>query len=162
MPRHSVHDATLDDLMLIGSWLCAADREELAATRDPDDYEGLALDAWRSLYHKVALEDARPVFAFGANPIGDTDMAQVWGYKTEAGWASARTVTKYIQRTMIPELRAIGIQRATCLVHPKNVRSQRWLAFLGFRLEATLQGFGSRKQDMLLFQRDDADAASRH
>ena len=59
MPRRNVHDATLDDLMLVGSWLCAADRQELAATRDPDDYEGLALDAWQSGVH-WSLVAARP------------------------------------------------------------------------------------------------------
>jgi hypothetical protein len=159
MPKRNVHDATLNDLMMVGSWLCASDRQELAATRDPDDYEGLALDAWKSPIRKVAVEEAIPVFAFGANPIG-SDMAQVWGYKTERGWASALTVTKYIRRIMIPELRAMGIRRATCLVHPDNVKSQQWLALLGFRPKATLWGFGSRRQDMFLFQRDEPDAAN--
>jgi hypothetical protein len=158
MPRHNVHDATLDDLMLIGSWLCAADREEMALTRDPDDYESLAFDAWDSPFRHVALDEARPVFAFGAKPFR-SDTALVWGFKTEQGWDAARTVTKYINRTMIPELRAIGIRRATCFVHPANVRSQKWLAFLDFRPKATLRGFGPRKQDIILFQRDEPDAS---
>jgi hypothetical protein len=158
MPRRNIHDATLDDLMLIGSWLCAADRQELSATRDPDDYESLALDAWKSPFKKVALDNAVPVFAFGANPV-DADLALVWGFKTEQGWPAARTVTKYINGIMIPELRAMGIRRAACLVHPDNTRSQRWLALLGFRLKATLWGFGTRKEDMFLFQRDEPDAS---
>ena len=159
MPNHSIHDATLEDLMLVGSWLCDEDRIELAATRDPDDYESLALDAWSSPFKMVALAETRPVFAFGARPsYTGSDTALVWGFKTESGWAAARTVTKYINRVMIPELRAFGIRRAMCLVHPGNVRSQRWLAFLSFRPKATLRGFGPRNQDMLLFQRDEPDA----
>ena len=158
MPRHSVHDATLDDLMLVASWLCAADREELAVTRDPDDYEGLALDAWKSPYCKVALDEALPVFAFGALPVS-RDTAVVWGFKTEPGWAAARAVTKFINRFMVPELRASGIRRAKCLVHPANARSQRWLTHLGYRPEATLQGIGPCRQEMILFQRDEPDAS---
>lgn len=157
MPRRNVHDATLDDLMLVGSWLCASDRQELAATRDPDDYEALALDAWRSPIRKVATDNARPVFAFGANPTGG-GTATVWGFKTEAGWGSVLTVTKYIHRVMVPELRNMGIRRATCVVHPDNVRSQQWLALLGFKPQAILWGIGTRRQDMFLLQRDDADA----
>jgi len=149
-----IHNARIDDLMMIGSWLCESDRQELSATRDPDDYEGLAWDAWGSQVCKVAVEETQPVFAFGAKPMGDT--ALVWGFKTERGWSAIRSVTKYIQKTMIPELRSIGIRRAVCLVHPANARSQRWLTHLGFAPRATLQGLGS--QEMFLFQRDELDA----
>lgn len=156
--RH-VHDATIDDLMMIGSWLCSADRQELAATRSVEDYEQLALDAYASTVRKVVLDEAVPTFAFGANPL-EGDMAIVWGFKTERGWAAIREVTKYIRRTMIPELRTMGIRRAVCLVHPDNTRSQRWLAHLGFRPEATLRGFGIHNEDMLLYQRDEPNALS--
>ena len=161
MPRREVHNATIEDLMMIGSWLCAADRLELAVTRDPDDYESLALDAWRSPIRRVVVEEASPVFAFGANPICE-DFAMVWGFKTERGWASIGTVTKHINRIMIPELRAMGIRRAACFVHPDNTRSQKWLALLGFVSKATLQGFGPRREDLLLFQRDEPDAPAIH
>jgi hypothetical protein len=157
MTKREVHDALLDELITIGEGLCAADRHELAVTRNLDDPWMLAFDAAKSRICKVVLDEAEPVFAFGANPVS-RDIAVVWGFKTERGWSSILTVTKYIRKIMIPELRAIGIRRAACLVHPDNVRSQRWLTLLGFRSKATLRGFGPRRQEMLLFQRDEPDA----
>jgi hypothetical protein len=155
-----IANATFDDLAYIGSWLCAEDRRELAVTRNPDDYPKLARDAYASKIHKVALDHAgTPVFAFGANRLGTTDAALVWGFKCERGWPAILTVTKYIRRTMIPELRALGVRRALCIVHPANQRSQKWLTHnLGFRPKATLTGIGSRREEMILMQRDEPDA----
>src|SRR5262245_14013820 len=127
----TINDATFDDLLYVGSWLCPADRLELAATRDPDDYEGLALDAMQSPIRKVVLDNAIPTFAFGANPVSG-DIAAVWGFKTERGCQAIRQVTRHIRQTMIPELRAMGIRRAACLVHADNHASQKWLSRLGF------------------------------
>jgi hypothetical protein len=155
-----IADATFDDLTYIGSWLCAADRQELAVTRDPDDYVGLANAAARSPLCKVALDHAAtPIFAFGAEPIPGTVMAQVWGFKCDSGWTAILTVTKYIRRIMIPQLREMGIRHAVCIVHPDNSRSLKWLTRnLDFRARATLTGFGTRNEDMILMQRDEPDA----
>jgi hypothetical protein len=157
----TVNDATFEDLMYIGSWLCVSDRQELSVTRDPDDYESLATDAWESSVKKVVLDNGEPVLAFGAKPCVD-DIVLVWGFKTEKGWSAVRTATKYIRRTMIPELRAMGIRHGVCLVHPDNVPSQRWLTHLGYTLRATLTGIGSRHEDMLLFGWDEKDAPQAH
>jgi len=59
---------------------------------------------------------------------------------------------------MIPELRAVGVRHAVCLVHPSNRLSHKWLLHLGFAPSAKLQGIGSRREDMLLFRRDEPDA----
>ncbi len=40
--------ATLRDLLDVAEQLTPADRRELAVTRDPNDAEALAIDAWRS------------------------------------------------------------------------------------------------------------------
>jgi hypothetical protein len=155
----TINDATFDDLVYIGSWLCDADRAELAATRDPDDYVALARDAWRSPIKKVVLDNALPVFAFGANPTGtESDLATVWGFKTRQGVRAIRQVTKYIRKIMIPELRAMGIRHAACLVHADNNASKKWLSHLGFRPKATLREFGTHNEEMILFQRDEPDA----
>jgi hypothetical protein len=151
-----VHDATFEDLTMVGSWLCEEDRRELAVTRDPDDYVKLAKDALLSPIKKVVVDELSPIFAFGATPVFRKKLALVWGFKTERGWSAALTVTKYIKRIMIPELRAMGIRRAVCVVHPENTRSQKWLALLGFTPRATLDGIGNRP--LLLFQRDEPDA----
>lgn len=153
---YHIHDATLEDLQMVGSWLCVSDREELSATRDPDDWMQLAWDAYRSPVRKVVFDELVPVFAFGALIVG-RDTANVWGFKTESGCKAVRAVTRYITRTMIPDLRTIGIRHAACLVHPDNAASQKWLAHLGFQPMATIPGFGSRNGEMILFQRDDPD-----
>jgi ribosomal protein S18 acetylase RimI-like enzyme len=153
----TVNEPTEDDLLYIGSWLCASDRKELALTRDPDDYYLLAHDAWISPYKRVVLDEGMPVLAFGASQIiGDT--AAVWGFKTERGRSSLRLVTKYIHRTMIPALRSLGVRHAVCLVHPENTASQRWLQHLGFALKATLPDIGAGHEEVFLFRRDELDA----
>jgi hypothetical protein len=155
----TINDATFDDLVYIGSWLCDPDRIELGATRDPDDYVALARDAWRSPIKKVVLENALPTFAFGANPVSG-DLAAVWGFKTVHGHRAIRQVTAYIRKTMIPELRAMGIRHAACLVHADNNASKKWLSHLGFQPRATLREFGTHNEEMILFQRDEPDAQS--
>jgi hypothetical protein len=152
----TINEPTQDDLLYIGAWLCRSDRQELALTRDPDDYVRLAHDAWASPYKRVVLDNALPVMAFGASQIlGDT--ASVWGFKTEQGWSSVRQVTKYIRRTMIPALRDLGVRHAVCLVDPDNAVSQRWLAHLGFVPKAMVSELGT---GAILFQRDELDALS--
>jgi hypothetical protein len=145
----TVATATLEDLAYVASWICSGDRKELAETRDPDDYEGLAGDAYASLIHKVALDDAVPVFAFGATPI-DSSTAHVWGFKTRRGSRAIRSVTRYLLKDMIPSLRKLGVCHAVCLVHQDNTASRKWLAYLGFIPRATLGETGT----LLLYQRD--------
>lgn len=141
-----------EELVRIGQNLCREDQRELAETRDITNFYALAADAWVSPFKRVVLDDGEPVFAFGANPVDE--VAQVWGFKTPAGQRSARLVTAYIQKTMIPELRARGVRRAVCLVHRANTTSQRWLAHLGFQPKATHREFGT----LVLYQRDEPDA----
>jgi len=144
--------ANYDDLVTIANWLSDADRMELALTRDPDDYLRLADDAYQSRYKLVALDHAaRPIFAFGANPVG-TDMVQVWGFKTKDGPCAIRAVTKCIRSYMIPGLRRIGINRAACYVHRDNHGSRKWLAHLGFEPRATDGEIGT---PLIHYQRDD-------
>jgi hypothetical protein len=156
----TINDPTMDDLLFIGSWMCDSDRVEMALTRDPADYVQLAKDAWESQFKFVVLDNGFPVMAFGAKPIEGT--ALVWGFKTDKGWSSISTVTKFLRRVMIPALKDIGVRRAICLVHPDNRASQRWLTHLGFSPKATFTGFGSRKEDVLLFQRDEQEPLVSH
>ena len=151
--------ATYEDLAHVASWLSPMDRMEMAVTRDPDDYPGLARDAEASLIHKVALDEAGcPVFAFGAHPAG-IDAATVWGYKTVRGTRAIRAVTRYLRDDMIPALRAIGVVRATCLVHRDNKGSRLWLSRLGFRPVATPGEFGTL---LLQYRRDEPDVPAIH
>ena len=150
---HTINAPTYDDLTYIGSWLCEEDRLELMLTRDTDDYVSLANDAWASKFKYVALDEALPVMAFGARPI--KGAALVWGFKTDKGWGAVRGVTKFILRTMIPQLHKAGIYRAVCAVHPGNTTSQAWLRHLGFVPRATTREIGTRHGEVILFERND-------
>jgi RimJ/RimL family protein N-acetyltransferase len=75
----------------------------------------------------------------------------LWGFGTDAYRDAAPAVTRHIKRDMIPTLVSQGVHRGQCVVHPNNHVSQRWLHALGFIREATLSGFGSRREDMLLY-----------
>lgn len=146
----------LEDLLCVAAQLCASDRLELSLTRDDvDDYVSLAHDAWECPIKHVVF-DREPVMAFGARPLGAT--ALVWGFKTVDGWPAVPLVTRFILRTMIPALRDIGVRRAICLVHPLNAASQTWLRHLGFTPRATTREFGTRHEEVVLFQRDEPDA----
>jgi hypothetical protein len=148
----TIADATMDDLTYVASWLSAIDRTELSITRDPNDYDTLAADAYISPCCKVALLDGMtPVFAFGVRPIAN-DTVGVWGFKTRDGRRAVRAVTKYLIKHVIPALRDTGITRAICYVHPDNTASQRWLAHLGFRPMATPGDFGT---PLIRYQRDE-------
>ena len=153
----AIHEATFDDLTYIGSWLCDDDREELALTRNPDDYVSLANDALRSTVCKVVVNDtALPVMAFGAKTEGRN--AVVWGFKTARAAPAIGLVTKYIRRIMIPALRDIGVRRAVCVVHPRNKASQDWLALLGFKAAGARRDIATQQEEVVLFQRDEPDA----
>jgi hypothetical protein len=151
--RVTIADATMDDLTYVASWLSDIDRTELSITRDPNDYDKLAEDAYcNSQYCKVALLDGMlPVFAFGARRIKRRTVG-VWGFKTKDGSRAIRTVTKYLLQHVIPDLRNTGITRAICYVHPDNRDSQRWLAHLGFRPLATPGELGT---PLIRYQRDE-------
>jgi hypothetical protein len=155
----TIADATFEDLAYVANWMSDVDRLEMACTRDPDDYIKLARDSEKSLICKVALDNCcTPVFAFGAHPNGFA-AATVWGYKTEKGTRAIRTVTRYLRDEMIPNLRNIGVVRASCFVHKDNHGSRLWLSRLGFRPQATHGDIGT---PLLLYQRDEPDVPTLH
>lgn len=152
----TINQATQEDLAYVGSWLCDDDREELACTRDPDDYVGLARDAFASTVCKVALDDGLPVMAFGARTEAGNTVALVWGFKTAKARPAIPSVTKYIRRVMIPTLRHLGVRHGVAVVHPENKASQDWLRLLGYTPRATSRDIGT--QEVVIFQYDDPDA----
>ena len=148
-----VIDGTLETLTSIARDLCDDDRVELAVTREVEDPEALARDALRGEFCKVVTLAHEPVFAFGAWRCQPA-TAVVWGFKTPQGRAVIRTVTKYIKRRLIPDLRAIGISHGMCLVHPDNKYSQRWLSHLGYYPLGQTTDIGTR-QPMIIYRYDD-------
>jgi L-amino acid N-acyltransferase YncA len=144
-------DANLTDLVFIAKLLRNRDKQELAATRSDVDPDQLAIDSYNSHWRKVAYTDDNfPAMAIGAR-VTHPGVATVWGFATDHYRKVIRELSNYVEKAMIPEIVGSGVHRAQCLVHPENRASQRWLKSLGFIQEATLRGFGSSREDMLLF-----------
>lgn len=145
-----VREASLFDLLYIAQNMRARDVQELSATRavDPDS---VAADAFSSPWRRVVDDrDGRPCLCVGARPL-HSGVISMWGFGTNSYRDAARLMTNHIRGTMIPELLAVGVHRAQCIVHPENRASQRWLESLGFFQEAILSRFGAGNQDMFLF-----------
>jgi hypothetical protein len=157
-----VRPGTASDIALVAAMLCDDDMRELSCTRNVRDFDALVEDAVASEYCKVVTDAGLPVMAFGAKrfpALLDPQLAFVWAFRTDLGWRAARAVTKHVRRLMIPALRTSGVSRAACFVHRENGVSCRWLAHLGFTPKATFAGIGTPHRDLILYFRDDADAA---
>jgi hypothetical protein len=147
----NIDDANFTDLRFLALNLRPEDRLELSVTRDLAKYEDLAWAGAYSRWHKVAIWDRKPVFAFGASEIPREPRVHVWGFGTSDAVHMLKPVTRYIKKLMIPEILRSGMIEAQAVSHPANHISHRWLQFLGFRPKATITGIGPRKEDMLLF-----------
>lgn len=147
------------EFLKVASRLRKADFDELSVTRkDLHQPSKLAAAAWGSTYRRIVLLDTVPVFAFGATQRPSYPQeSQVWGFGTDQTSAVIRTVTKFILRSMIPELLDRGFLSAQAIVSPDNDLSNRWLRRLGFEPKATVTGIGDRSEDMILFAVTAAD-----
>lgn len=156
-----IASARFEDVLYIAANLRAADRVELAATRADMDAVRLTEDAVsRATHAAVAFDrEGRPALVLGVSPV-HRGVVTVWGFGTERYRDVGVEMTRFAKRVIIPAVIASGVHRAQCLVHPGNRASQRWLAALGFEPEATLAGFGSGGEDMILYARV-VDAKSR-
>lgn len=147
-----IEPGTLRDVQYISRRLRAADREELAATRSPENYIALSIDAWMADVCRIAFaDDGEPVFVYGFHIKGRE--ARIWGFGTDRTPEVARGVTKHCLRYMMPFLLSLDIDRAHCLVHPRNDLSKRWLGFLGFIPEATISDIGPEREELILYSR---------
>jgi RimJ/RimL family protein N-acetyltransferase len=146
-----IREADLMSLTYLAHNMRPRDKQELSETRDMVDPSDIAIDAYRSQWAAVASgSDFQPCLAVGAK-VAHSGTVTVWGFGTNQYRRGIVEMTKHCRDVMIPAIISKGFHRAQCLVHPENVGSQNWLQKLGFYSEATLRGFGSSRQDMLLF-----------
>ena len=148
----TIREPNFHELVTVASRLREADMRELRVTRkDLDRPVKLATAAWTaSVYRRLALWEKTPAMAFGASQAPGGSV-QVWGFGTVDTARVIRTVTKFVIRSMIPELLGRGVPSARAIVHPENRSSQAWLQHLGFKPEATLTGLGDRQEEMILY-----------
>ena len=147
----TIREPNFHEFIRVASRLREADVRELSITRkDLDRPVKLATAAWTSVYRRLALWEKTPAMAFGAS-AAPGGCVQVWGFGTVDTVRVIRTVTKFVIRSMIPELLSRGVSSARAIVHPENRSSQAWLQHLGFKPEATLTGLGDRQEEMILY-----------
>jgi len=156
-PEIVITNAWFSDLQFVASNLRQEDRIELSATRDVEDWYGLAIAGYSSFYKKAAIWNRRPVFVFGAAQTPMPGIVQVWGFGTPNAARVLKPVTKYIKQTMVPELLSQGVIEARAFSHPDNLVGHRWLKYLGYTPGATISGAGARKEDSLILFSVSAD-----
>jgi hypothetical protein len=137
-----IHPPSFDELLHIAKNLRGDDVKELSATRNLAQPTWLATSAHAAKYKRVAYLDNEPVFAFGMSMV-KPDHGQAWGFGTSKSHLVTRAVTKFIRKTMVPEMLSMGLAAVQAIGHPDNEVSWRWLQHLGFRPVANLAGIGS-------------------
>lgn len=146
-----IRQPTFEDLLFVCANLRAEDVRELSVTRnDLDIPSRLATAAWCAKYRRCAYRDGEPTFAFGMSAVTH-DHGQVWGFGTKHTRKVIKPVTKFIIRTMVPDMLREGLTTVQALGHPENRISTRWLGYLGFKAIANLSGIGAGGEDLYLW-----------
>jgi hypothetical protein len=148
-----IHQPSFDEILAVARNLRAADIKELSVTRDLSNPTKLATAAWAAKYRRAAYTGEKPVFVFGMTFFeNDPTQGQAWGFGTNTSHLVMKAVTKFIVRTMVPEMLDFGVRAVQVVSHPDNQLSARWLRRLGFSsMAATLPGIGAGKHPMLLW-----------
>jgi hypothetical protein len=146
-----IRQPTFEDLLFVSANLRAEDVRELSITRnDLDIPSRLATAAWCAKYRRCAYLGGEPTFAFGVSAVAH-DHGQAWGFGTKHTRKVIKSVTKFIIRTMVPEMLHDGLAAVQALGQPENRLSARWLGHLGFTAVANLAGIGAGGEDLFLW-----------
>ena len=78
-------------------------------------------------------------------------VAGCWAFGTSSWPNVVRGVTRQARRVMVPALLRAGFHRAECRALAKREDTRLWLTSLGWKAEAVLSEFGSRREDFTLF-----------
>jgi hypothetical protein len=145
-----------DPLQYILANLRSEDREEIEAVR------GVGFDALRLALQFCQLaatcegwifwrgDTGEPSAVLGAYAMTPT-CAGCWAFGTSSWPNVVRGVTRQARRVMVPALLRAGFHRAECRALAKREDTRLWLTSLGWRAEAVLSEFGSRREDFTLF-----------
>lgn len=145
-----------DPLQYILANLRPEDREEIEAVR------GVGFDTLRLALQFCQLaatcegwifwrgDTGEPCAVLGAYAMTPT-CAGCWAFGTSSWPNVVRGVTRQARRVMVPALLRAGFHRAECRALAKREDTRLWLTSLGWRAEAVLSEFGSRREDFTLF-----------
>lgn len=146
------HTATLEPLVYLIENLREDDRRELDATNrfeNSTDFAS-ALLALGPFAWVVYTDDGEPAHAIGAWVMWP-GVCSVWSFGTNRTKEVLRAVTKHALGFMFPVLIERGVHRAECRSLADRTDLKHWFTLLGFRQEAVLTGFGSGREDFILY-----------
>jgi hypothetical protein len=155
MTQVTVTGLDMSPLTFILEHLRDADHREIEAVRGKLNPFKLALEISKlATLHEGwlfwAKDTGEPVACLGAYPMTPS-CAGCWAFGTPDWERVVRTVTKHIHRIMIPDLLKAGFHRAECRALASREDTRRWLTGLGWKAEAVLSEFGTRREDFTLF-----------
>jgi hypothetical protein len=144
-------DASRVALTYICQNLRERDREEVFATRYDESPESLAEQTLMcGDFQWIAWRDGLPVASIGAYPAWP-NVWTVWAFGTDDWPRVALTLTKHVQRFMIPALKNSGAHRAQCFALDTHHDARRWLVALGAKEGPRLDKFGKNGQTFVLY-----------
>ena len=141
----NIIDARYVDVVDIARNMRELDAEEIWPVTHAQTPESLALGtvAGNGLKY-VARYGAVPVATWGASEVRPR-VASVWMFATDRWPKVALSVTRHINRTVMPILMSAGCVRAECWSHDNHHVAHRWLELLGAVREATVEDYGQNR-----------------
>ena len=145
MSSVSIVDARYADVVYVARNMRELDAEEIWPVTHARTPENLALgtvagDGWKY----VARFGAVPVATWGASRTRPK-VVSVWMFATDRWPKVALTVTRHINRVVMPALIEDGCVRAECWTHANHHAAHKWLEILGAVREATVEDYGQNR-----------------
>lgn len=147
-----IHTLTKGPLDHVARHMRYVDRAEFAACRENLQLEDLAAELWprTELGYMAHADDGEPVAAIGAVRMWPGACA-MWAFGTDRWPEVILSLTKHTLRVMVPELLGAGFHYAEARALASRSDVDKWLGLLGFEQKCRLTGFGSGREDFILY-----------
>lgn len=145
MSSVEILDARYPDVCEIARNMRELDAEEIWPVTNARTPESLALgavagDGWKYVVRYGVV----PVATWGASRIRPK-VVTVWMFATDLWPKVALSVTRHINRVVMPTLIDAGCVRAECWTHSNHHVAHKWLSILGAVREATVEDYGQNR-----------------
>tara|TARA_R110002020_G_scaffold132553_1_gene295974 strand:- start:7541 stop:8116 length:576 start_codon:yes stop_codon:yes gene_type:complete len=145
MSSVSIIDARYPDVVEIARHMRELDAEEIWPVTYAKTPESLALGTVAGVgLRYVARCGAVPVATWGASQMRPK-VVSVWMFATDRWPKVALSVTRHINRVVMPTLIEAGCVRAECWTHANHHVAHKWLSILGAVREATVEDYGANR-----------------
>lgn len=141
----SLVPAIYADVVFIARRMRKLDAEEIFPLTWTGKPEDLAASCVAGGISTVALSGDVPVAAWGARE-GRPYFWNVWMFATDRWPEVALSVTRHINREMMPAMIDAGAVRADCWSMEGHDVAHRWLELLGAVREASLEDYGAGRK----------------